>query len=258
MKAPQRTIVSQLFDLAGKVAIITDGALGIGEAIAFRLAEAGASVMIADVNLEAAQDTAKQIQVRGGKAKATQADASKVSDAKRTVEETVQALGRLDILTNTPLVYPFAPALEVTEALWNETLDITFKGLFFYSQAAAQEMVHEGHAGKIINVASPTGNSQHYDASKAGVVTITGALALEFGPRNISVNAIAPGSVQTPDVAGVSPSDERYREFVAHIPMRRVGVPDDIAKVALFLASSASDYMTGSVVAVDGGGFQQA
>src|SRR5580704_14017196 len=95
MKAPQRTIVSQLFDLTGKVAIVTDGALGIGEAIAFRLAEAGASVMIADVNLEAAQDTAKQIQVRGGKAKATQADASKASDAKRTVEETVQTLGRL-------------------------------------------------------------------------------------------------------------------------------------------------------------------
>jgi 2-dehydro-3-deoxy-D-gluconate 5-dehydrogenase len=252
----QRTSISQLFDLTGKVAIVTDGALGIGQAIACRLAEAGASVMIADVNLEAAQDTAKQIQVRGGMAKVTQADASSVRDAKRTVEETVQALGRLDILTNTPLVYPIATALEVTEALWDKALDITFKGLFFYSQAAAQEIVHEGHAGKIINVASPTGHLQHFDASKAGVVTITGALALEFGPHNISVNAIAPGGVRTPDVAGVSPSDERYREFVAHIPLRRMGGPDDIANVALFLASSASDYMTGTVVAVDGGGFQ--
>jgi 2-dehydro-3-deoxy-D-gluconate 5-dehydrogenase len=135
-------------------------------------------------------------------------------------------------------------------------LNITFKGLFFYSQAAAQEIVHEGHAGKIINVASPTGHLQHFDVSKAGVVTITGALALEFGPRNIHVNAIAPGGVRTPDVASVSPSDERYREFVAHIPLRRMGGPDEIANVALFLASSASDYMTGSVVAVDGGGFQ--
>jgi NAD(P)-dependent dehydrogenase (short-subunit alcohol dehydrogenase family) len=117
MTPPQRSSISELFDLSSKVAIVTDGALGIGQAIAFRLAEAGASVMIADVNLEAAQDTAKQIQVRGGMAKATQADASSVRDAKRAVEETVQALGRLDILTNTPLVYPIAPALEVTEAL---------------------------------------------------------------------------------------------------------------------------------------------
>ncbi len=258
MTAPQRASVSQLLDLTGKVAIITDGALGIGQAIAFRLAEAGASVMIADVNLEAAHDTVMQIQLRGGKAKATQADASRASDAKRTVEETVQALGRLDILMNTATAYPFAPVLEVTEALWDKTADITFKGLFFYSQAAAQEIIREDHAGKIINVASPTGKVQHYDASKAGVVTITAALALEFGPRNISVNAIAPGSIRPPDVAGVSPLDERYRAFVARIPLRRLGHPDDMAKVALFLASSASDYMTGTVVAVDGGGFQQA
>ena len=256
MSALQRTRLSQLFDLTGTVAIITDGALGIGQAIAFRLAEAGAWVMIADVNLEAAHDTLQQIRVEAGLS-AIQADASRASDAKRLVEETVRAFGRLDILTNSTTVYPFATALEATEALWDKTEDITFKGLFFYSQAAAQEMVREGHAGTIINIASPTGTLQHYDASKAGVVTITAALALELGPLNIRVNAIVPGSIRSPDVAGISPTDERYRATVARIPLRRLGVPDDIATVAVFLASSGAEYMTGSVVAVDGGGFQQ-
>lgn len=261
MTVQQKQSIAQLFDLTGKVAIVTGGAMGIGQGIAFRLAEAGAAVMIADVKLEAAEDTASQIRVEGGKAKAIKADASSVADAKRTVQETVRAFGRLDILVNNAGVYPFAPALEVTEALWDKVVDINLKGLFFYTQAAAQEMVNEDHAGKIINIASidalhPTGNLVHYDASKGGVVMVTKALALEFGPRNISVNAIAPGGIQTPGASSPSTSDEMIQAFAARIPMRRMGVPDDIAKVVLFLASSASDYMTGSVVVVDGGFLQ--
>jgi 2-deoxy-D-gluconate 3-dehydrogenase len=261
MTVQQKQSIAQLFDLAGKVAIVTGGAMGIGQGIAFRLAEAGAAVMIVDVNLEAAEDTVSKIRVEGGKAKAIKADASSVADAKRTVQETVRAFGRLDILVNNAGVYPFAPALEVTEALWDKVVDINLKGLFFYTQAAAQEMVNEGHAGKIINMASidamhPTGNLVHYDASKGGVVMVTKALALEFGPRGISINAIAPGGIQTPGASSPSTSDEMIQAFAAHIPMRRMGVPDDIAKVALFLASNASDYMTGSVVVVDGGFLQ--
>jgi 2-deoxy-D-gluconate 3-dehydrogenase len=261
MTVQQKQSIAQLFDLTGKVAIVTGGAMGIGQGIAFRLAEAGAAVMIADVNLEAAEDTASQIRVEGGKAKAIKADASSVADAKRTVQETVRAFGRLDILVNNAGVYPLAPALEVTEALWDKVMDINLKGLFFYTQAAAQEMVNEDHAGKIINIASidalhPTGNLVHYDASKGGVVMVTKALALEFGPRNISINAIAPGGIQTPGASSPSTSDEMIQAFAARIPMRRMGVPDDIAKVVLFLASSASDYMTGSVVVVDGGFLQ--
>jgi 2-deoxy-D-gluconate 3-dehydrogenase len=261
MTVQQKQSIAQLFDLTGKVAIVTGGAMGIGQGIAFRLAEAGAAVMIADVKLEAAEDTASQIRVEGGKAKAIKADASSVADAKRTVQETVRAFGRLDILVNNAGVYPFAPALEVTEALWDKVVDINLKGLFFYTQAAAQEMVNEDHAGKIINIASidalhPTGNLVHYDASKGGVVMVTKALALEFGPRNISINAIAPGGIQTPGASSPSTSDEMIQAFAARIPMRRMGVPDDIAKVVLFLASGASDYMTGSVVVVDGGFLQ--
>ncbi len=261
MTVRQKQSIAQLFDLRGKVALVTGAAMGIGQGIAFRLAEAGAAVMIADINLPAAEDTVSQIRAEGGKVQAIKADTSSVADAKRTVQETVRAFGRLDILVNNAGVYPFAPALEVTEALWDKVVDINLKGLFFYTQAAAQEMVNEGHTGKIINMASidalhPTGNLVHYDASKGGVVMVTKALALEFGPRGISINAIAPGGIQTPGASSPSASDEMIQAFAARIPLRRMGVPDDIAKVALFLASSASDYMTGSVVVVDGGFLQ--
>jgi 2-deoxy-D-gluconate 3-dehydrogenase len=241
MTAQQHQPLGQLFDLTGKVAIVTGGAMGIGQGIALRLAEAGAAVVIADVSLPAAEETASQIRAAAGKAKAIRADAANVADATRTVQETVRDFGRLDILVNNAGIYPM--------------------GLFFYTQAAAQEMVKEGHAGKIINIASidalhPTGNLVHYDASKGGVVMVTKALALEFGPRHITINAIAPGAIQTPGAGGSAVPEEVVQAFAARIPLRRMGVPDDIAKVALFLASSAADYMTGSLVVVDGGVLQ--
>ena len=261
MIAQQQQPIEQLFDLTGKVAIVTGGAMGIGQGIALRLAEAGAAVVVADVSLAAAEDTASQICAVGGKAKAIRADAASVADATHTVQETVRDFGRLDILVNNAGIYPMVSALEVTEALWDKVLDINLKGLFFYTQAAAGEMVKESHGGKIINIASidglhPTGNLVHYDASKGGVVMVTKALALEFGPRNITVNAIAPGAIRTPGAGGSAVPEEVLQSFAARIPMRRMGMPDDIAKVVLFLASSASDYMTGSVVVVDGGFLQ--
>jgi 2-dehydro-3-deoxy-D-gluconate 5-dehydrogenase len=261
MTTQQNPSIAQLFDLTGKAAIVTGGAMGIGQGIALRLAEAGAGVMITDINLEAATNTVNQIRSKGGKAEAIKADASSVADAKRTVQETVRAFGRLDIIVNNAGIYPFAPALQMTEELWDKVLDINLKGLFFYSQAAAQEMMNEGHGGKIINIASidalhPTGNLVHYDASKGGVVMVTKALALELGPHNITVNAIAPGGIQTPGASGPVTSDEFLQAFIARIPLRRIGVPDDIAKVVFFLASGASDYMTGSLVVADGGVLQ--
>ena len=261
MTTQQNPSIAQLFDLTGKAAIVTGGAMGIGQGIALRLAEAGAGVLITDINLEAANNTVNQIRSKGGKAEAIKADASSVADAKRTVQETVRAFGRLDIIVNNAGIYPFAPALQMTEELWDKVLDINLKGLFFYSQAAAQEMMNEGHGGKIINIASidalhPTGNLVHYDASKGGVVMVTKALALELGPHNIMVNAIAPGGIQTPGASGPVTSDEFLQAFISRIPLRRVGVPDDIAKVVFFLASGASDYMTGSLVVVDGGVLQ--
>jgi 2-dehydro-3-deoxy-D-gluconate 5-dehydrogenase len=257
MIAQQNQNIAQLFNLTGKAAIVTGAAMGIGQGIALRLAEAGAAVMLTDLNLEAAQTTVKQINSTGGKAQAIRADASSRADARLVVQETVRAFGRLDILVNNAGIYPLAPALQVTEELWDRVLDLNLKGLFFSTQAAAQQMINEGHGGKIINIASvdamhPTGYLAPYDASKGGVVMVTKALALEFGPYNIAVNAIAPGGIQTPGV-GTTLSDEIIAAFTARTPLRRMGVPDDVAKVVLFLASGASDYMTGSLLVVDGG-----
>jgi 2-dehydro-3-deoxy-D-gluconate 5-dehydrogenase len=259
--------IAEIFDLTGKAAIVTGGAMGIGEGIVLRLAEAGAAVMIADINLEAANKVADKIKTQGGKAEAIFADASSANDAQKVAQATVDAYGRLDILVNNAGIFPFSPALETTEALWDKVLGINLKGVFFYAQAAALQMIKSGYGGKIVNIASidalhPTGNLVHYDASKGGVVMVTKALALELGPHKISVNAIAPGAIETPgaqagtaatlQAIGMSP-EELTKAFTARIPLGRSGEPDDIAKVVLFLASAASDYMTGSLVVVDGG-----
>ncbi len=259
--------ISQLYDLNGKSAIVTGGALGIGQAIALRLAEAGAAVTIADVNLDAANATVERIRAQDGKSQAVLADAGSVADAKRVVEMTLAAFGRIDILVNNAGLFPFSPATQTTEELWDKVLDVNLKGAFFYSQAAAQKMIESGRGGKIIMIASidslhPTGNLAHYDASKGGMLMLTKSLALEFGRHKINVNAIAPGGIQTPGAqsqaatiikaTGMSP-EEMSKGFVSRIPLGHMGEPDDIAKVVLFLASAAADYMTGSVLVVDGG-----
>jgi len=259
--------IAQLFDLTGKGAIVTGGAMGIGQAIAFRLAEAGAGVMIADINLEAASQTVEQIKARGGTAQATRADVRSKADAKKVVEATVEAFGSLDILVNNAGIYPSSPILEASEEMWDAVFDINLKGVFFYSQTAAQEMVKAGHGGKIINMASiggerPYGQEAPYAASKGGLVMLTKALALELAPYNILVNAVSPGAITTPgtdaaraalSASGAGTPEEIIEAYSRSVPLRRMGEPDDVAKVVLFLASAAADYMTGSYVLVDGG-----
>lgn len=259
--------IAQLFDLTGKGAIVTGGAMGIGQAIAFRLAEAGAGVMIADINLEAANQTVERIKTRGGTAQAIRADARSKADAKKVVEATVKAFGSLDILVNNAGIYPGSPILQTSEEMWDAVFDINLKGVFFYSQTAAQEMVKAGHGGKIINMASiggerPYGQEAPYAASKGGLVILTRALALELAPYNILVNAVSPGAITTPgtdaaraalSASGAGTPEEIIKAYLTRVPLRRMGEPDDIAKVVLFLASAAADYMTGSYVLVDGG-----
>ncbi len=259
--------IAQLFDLKGKSAIVTGGAQGIGQAIALRLAEAGAAITIADVNLNAANATVEQIKAQGGKVQAVQADTASVADAKRVVDLTLTAFGSIDILVNNAGIFPFSPATQTTEELWDKVLDVNLKGAFFYSQAAAQKMIDAGRGGKIIMIASidslhPTGNLAHYDASKGGMLMLTKALAVEFGRHKINVNAIAPGGIQTPGgesqaatiikATGMTP-EQMVKGFMSRIPLGHMGAPDDIAKVVLFLASAAADYMTGSLMVVDGG-----
>jgi len=262
--------IRDLLDLSGGVAIVTGGAMGIGQGIAFRLAEAGASVVIADRDLEAAQSTAGLITERGGRAMALQVDVSAVADAPAMIQQTVDAFGQVDILVNNAGIFPFAPALEVSEELWDHVLGVNLKGAFFCAQAAAQQMAKAGMGGRISNIASidalhPTGALTHYDTSKGGLVMMTKSLAKELGPYGITVNVIAPGSIATPGAAAATAvssqetasasggGEDLMAAFLTRIPLGRVGQPDDIATAVLFLASDAASYVTGSLLVVDGG-----
>ena len=259
--------IAQLFDLSGKGAVVTGGAMGIGQGIVFRLAEAGAGVMVADINLDAATQTADEIKARGGKAQAIRADVRSATEAERVVLATIQAFGNLDILVNNAGIYIPSGFLETSEELWDKVLDTNLKGTFLFSQAAARAMIKAGRGGRIINIASmdalkPYGMLAHYAASKSGVISLTKAMALELAASKILVNAVVPGGVETPG-AGVSRSifskamglneEQLIQGFVQRVPLGRLGEPDDIAKVVLFLASEAADYMTGEAVVIEGG-----
>ena len=258
--------IAQLFDLTGKAAIVTGGGMGIGRAIVMRLAEAGAAVMIVDIDMDAAGKVVQRVKEKGGKAEAIKADIRSLADAKKVAEATVKAFGSLDILVNNAGIYPISDAMETTEELWDRTLDINLKGTFFFCQAAAREMVKAKRGGRIINMASidavhPMGQVSHYNASKGGVLSLTKALALEWGPHGIIVNAVAPGTIWTPgseklrveqEAAGKDPQ-ELLKKFLTRWPLGRPGEADDVAKVVLFYASEAANYVTGTMMAVDGG-----
>lgn len=262
----ERKSIAELYDLSGKGAIVTGGAVGIGRSICYRLAEAGAGVMIADIDLSEADKTIEKITARGGKAQAVRADASNPADAVKVVDATIGAFGSLDILVNNAGIYPTSPVLDTTEKLWDKVLAINLKGTFFYAQAAAREMIRAGKGGRIVNLASidgfhPNYEVAHYGASKGGVIMLTKDLALEFARYQINVNAVAPGSILTRGVeqervareSSGRTTQELMDEFMRRLPLGRPGFPDDIAKVVLFLCSSAADYVTGAIVPVDGG-----
>lgn len=262
-----RFSIHQIYDLTGKVALVTGGAMGIGEGIARRLAEAGASVMISDINLQAAQETAKSIRLANGTADAVQADVSKLEDVQRVTDATVKEFGSLNILVNNAGIFPSMPVTEIKPELWQKVINTNLNGAFYQAQAAARKMIESKQGGKIINIVSidafhPTGNLVHYDASKGGLAMMTKSLALELAKEHINVNAVAPGAIQTPGAsASSSPAanltpeqfDQLIKAFMARIPLGRMGQPDDIALAVLFLATPAADYVTGETIIVDGG-----
>ena len=262
--------IAQLFDLKGKTALVTGGAMGIGKGIAERLGEAGANVVVADINPEQGQKTAAGLEARSVRAAFVPADIRKITEIENAVDLTLKTFGGLDILVNNAGIFPFMPVLNMTEDFWDKVLDTNLKSAFFFTQKAAKIMVDNKKGGRIINIASidalhPTGNLTAYDSSKGGMVMMTKAIALELGKSGITVNAIAPGGIQTPgaqqsaatmmQAAGLKPEDFEAmgKAFTARIPLGRQGDPDDIATVALFLASDASRYLTGQTIVVDGG-----
>lgn len=257
---------SELFDLRNQVALVTGAAMGIGAQIAERLARAGAAVAIADIEADAAERTASRIAgSTKGICRSFACDVGRVSDVRSTVESVAKSLGRVDIVVNNAGIFPSAPALDVSEGMWDRVFSVNLKGAFFLAQAAAHQMLRQGDGGTIINIASidalhPTGRLAPYDASKAGMLMMTRSLAFELAPRRIRVNAIAPGAVQTPGVetslramSGGASSSQMINQFVSRIPLGRMGEPDDIASAALFFASRASEYVTGATLVVDGG-----
>ena len=242
-------------NLTGKSAIVTGGAVGIGYAICARLAEAGAKVLIADKDSDAAATAASNI--NGSVACAV--DVSDEAQVNAMVAKAVSELGGVDILVNNAGIYPQKPTLEETTEEFEKVIHVNLLGSYLCAKAVAKQMILQNRGGRIINITSidalhPSSvGLAFYDASKHGLWGFTKNLALELAHHNISVNAIAPGGVATPGTNFGKMPDEFSQAFLAKIPMHRMADADEIGKVALFLASDLSSYMTGSQVVVDGG-----
>jgi 2-deoxy-D-gluconate 3-dehydrogenase len=245
------------FRLDRRIALVTGGTRGLGQAMAIGLAEAGADIAL--LSKTAAGETAETLRRMGRRCLVLALDLSCASraDLEGAVDEVVSELGGLDILVNNAGIIRRASALEFSEEDWNEVLQVNLHSLFFLSQAAAKRMVSRG-GGKIVNVASVLSFQggilvSAYAAAKSGVAGLTRALANEWAAKNVNVNAIAPGYMATDNTAALRADPMRNQAILDRIPARRWGAVDDLKGAVVFLASSASDYMHGAVVPVDGG-----
>lgn len=254
--------IHDIMSLKGKTAIVTGGAMGIGEGIASRLAEAGANLVIADLDDVAATSTTQSYSELGWKAKAVHVDVADEASVAAMVAAAVEAFGGVDILVNNAGIYPAKSLMQMTLEDFEQVIHVNLRSVFLCTKAVSAQMITQGHGGRIINVTSIDAlhpsmvGLAHYDASKHGVWGFTKNTALELAEHKIWVNAIAPGGISTPGVVklqGSAVSEEVIKAFEEKIPMHRFGEPDDIGKVALFLASEMSSYMTGAQIVVDGG-----
>ena len=247
---------ASLFDLTGKVAIVTGSNTGLGAGMAMALAAAGCDIVGA--NRSDPAETASRVEAVGRRFVDVRADLSSLEPIDRIVDAAMDTFGRLDILVNNAGIIRRCDALEFSEADWDAVIDVNLKGVFFLSQAVARQFVQQGGRGKIINVASMLSfqggiRVPSYTASKSGVLGLTRLLANEWAGRGINVNAIAPGYMETDNTAQLREDRQRSEEILARIPAGRWGVPDDLAGAVVFLASAASDYVHGHTLAVDGG-----
>lgn len=243
------------FDLSGKVAVVTGANTGIGQGIAVALAGAGADVAL--VGRTPAEETADKVRALGRRAQIVSADLSTIEPVGRVVEETVAALGGLHILINNAGIIRRADSVDFTEEDWDAVVDTNLKSVFFLCQAAARHMIPNG-GGKIVNIASMLTfqggiRVPSYTASKSGIGGLTKLLANEWAGKGINVNAIAPGYIATNNTAALQADETRNRQIMERIPAGRWGDPTDMGGAAVFLSSSAADYVQGHILAVDGG-----
>jgi NAD(P)-dependent dehydrogenase (short-subunit alcohol dehydrogenase family) len=243
--------------LKGRVALVTGAQQGIGRAMALAFAREGADVVVNYLDdAKAAEQVATEARTSGVRALTAQADVGSVEQIRALVARTVAELGGLDILINNAGVYPRSPFLELSEREWDFVLDVNLKGSCFCAQAAAKAMIAGSRRGSIVNLSSSSVRGQprgvHYTASKGGVITMTRSMALELAPHGIRVNAIAPGLTDTAQPRGGNTEDE-IAAFAKTIPLGRIAQPEDIASVAVFLATEESRHITGQTLHVNGG-----
>lgn len=250
--------MTSLFDLSGKVAIITGASRGIGQAIAERYAEAGATVVISSRKADGLNTVAEGIKSKGGTALAVTAHNGQKEALQKLVSTTVETFGRVDVLVNNAATNPhFGTLLEAEDSLWQKTLEVNVMGNVWLTQAVVPHFKAQG-GGKIVNVASINGLRPGkmqgiYSLTKAAVISLTQTLAMELAGDNIQVNAIAPGLVQTKFASVLWENSDLLEEVLRRTPAGRIGQPDDIAGMAVYLAAAASNFATGQVFVVDGG-----
>jgi len=243
--------------LSGKIAIVTGASRGLGRAMALGLAEAGADIALVSRGMSELQKVAQEIEQLGRKALSISADVSNLKDVDAMVKKVIQEFGRIDILVNNAGTTIRMTVENFTEEAWDKVTDLNLKGAFFCAQSVGKVMINQ-RSGKIINIASLLSvigvpNAVAYAATKGGISQITKCMAVEWAKYNISVNAIGPGYFRTPLTKPLQEDRERSAQILSRIPMGRWGDPDDLKGIVVFLASEASNYITGQTIYVDGG-----
>ena len=241
--------------LKNKVALITGGARGIGRAIALTYAQEGADIVVADVNLEIAQQTASEIEALGRKALALEMDVTSFAKVEEGINKILDKMGKVDILVNNAGITKDNLLLRMSEADWDAVINVNLKGTFNCIKAVTRPMIKR-RGGRIISIASIIGlmgnpGQANYAASKAGIIALTKTVAKELSSRNINANAVAPGFIQTAMTDKLS--EDVKKKMLEAIPLARLGTPQDVANVCLFLASDESSYITGQTITIDGG-----
>lgn len=249
-------MILESFKLEDKVAIVTGASTGLGQGMAIALSEAGADIV--GVDYVEMSETEEKIKSNGGKFIEVIADLLSIEPCEGIVQKAVETFGRLDILVNNAGIIRREDAIDFSIKDWDDVMNINVKTVFFFSQLAAKQFIKQGSGGKIINIASMLSfqggiRVPSYTASKSGVMGITRAMANEWAKYNINVNAIAPGYMATNNTAPLRADEKRSAEILARIPAGRWGTPEDLMGTVVFLASSASDYVNGYTIAVDGG-----